>query len=140
MGEDTGASVVSAAEAGQSANVLLQATEGTAVDRDVWGVLPGKDPSRRIFIATPSSSMVPASSERGSGDAAVLGLARHYAELPLSQRPVTLVFLFTTGHEVGFLGLDALIKATGSFFTGQEAFVWLGSGAWQSDDHRRAER
>ena len=72
--------------------------------------------------------MVPASSERGSGDAAVLGLARHYAELPLSQRPVTLVFLFTTGHEVGFLGLAALIKATGSFFTGQDAFVWLGSG------------
>lgn len=128
VGADTGASVVSAAEAGQSANVLLQAAEGTAVDRDVWGVLPGKDPSRRIFIATPSSSMVPASSERGSGDAAVLGLARHYAELPRDKRPVTLVFLFTTGHEVGFLGLDAMIKATGSFFTGQEAFVWLGSG------------
>ena len=128
VGKDTGPSVVSAAEAGQSANVLLQATEGTAVDSDVWGILPGKDPSRRIFVATPSSSMVPASSERGSGDAAVLGLARHYAELPLSQRPVTLVFLFTTGHEVGFLGLDALIRATGSFFTGQEAFVWLGSG------------
>jgi hypothetical protein len=128
VGKDTGASVVSAAQAGQSANVLLQAAEGTAVDSDVWGVLPGKDPSRRIFVATPSSSMVPASSERGSGDAAVLGLARHYAELPRSQRPVTLVFLFTTGHEVGFLGLDALIRATGSFFTGQDAFVWLGSG------------
>jgi hypothetical protein len=128
VGADTGASVVSAAQAGQSANVLLQAAEGTAVDQDVWGVLPGKDPSRRIFIATPSSSMVPASSERGSGDAAVLGLARHYAELPRNQRPVTLVFLFTTGHEVGFLGLDAVIKATGGFFTGQDAFVWLGSG------------
>ncbi len=128
VGKDTGESVVSAAQAGQSANVLLQAAEGTAVDSDVWGVLPGKDPSRRIFIATPSSSMVPASSERGSGDAAVLGLARHYAELPRSQRPVTLVFLFTTGHEVGFLGLDAVIKATGQFFTGQDAFVWLGSG------------
>ncbi len=128
VGADTGASVVSAAEAGQSANVVLQAAQGTAVDSDVWGVLPGKDPSRRIFIATPSSSMVPASSERGSGDAAVLGLARHYAELPRSQRPVTLVFLFTTGHEVGFLGLDALIKATGNFFTKQDAFVWLGSG------------
>jgi hypothetical protein len=128
VGADTGAGVVTAAEAGQSANVVLQAAEGTAVDRDVWGVLPGKDASRRIFIATPSSSMVPASSERGSGDAAVLGLARHYAELPRNKRPVTLVFLFTTGHEVGFLGLDAVIKATGSFFTGQDAFVWLGSG------------
>jgi hypothetical protein len=128
VGKYTGTSVVSAAEAGQSANVVLQAKEGTAIDSDVWGVLPGKDPSRRIFVATPSSSMVPASSERGSGDAAVLGLARHYAEIPRSQRPVTLVFLFTTGHEVGFLGLSALIKATGSLFTGQEAFVWLGSG------------
>lgn len=128
VGKQTGASVVTAAQAGENANVVLQAQLGTARDRDIWGVLPGKNPSRRIFIATPSSSMVPAASERGSGDAAVLGLARHYAELPLSQRPVTLVFLFTTGHEVGFLGLSALIRATGSFFTGQDAFVWLGSG------------
>jgi hypothetical protein len=38
--------------------------------------------------------------------------------------------LAADGLKVGqvFLGLDAMIKATGSFFTGQDAFVWLGSG------------
>jgi hypothetical protein len=36
------------------------------------------------------------------------------------------VFLFTTGHEVGFLGLPALIDAEGSWFTGADAHVHLG--------------
>ncbi len=126
-GKQTGASIVTAAEAQETANVVLQAQTGVACDRDVWGVLPGLDPSRRVFVGTPASSMVPAASERGSGDAILLGLARHYAELPISQRPETLVFLFTTGHEVGFLGLPALIDAQGGWFTGADAYVHLGS-------------
>jgi hypothetical protein len=127
IGKQSGVGVVTAAEAGDSANVVLQAQTAVACDRDVWGVLPGRDPSRRVFVGTPASSMVPAASERGSGDAILLGLARHYAELPLSQRPETLVFLFTTGHEVGFLGLPAFIAAEGSWFTGADAYVHLGS-------------
>lgn len=127
VGKQSGAGVVTAAEAQESANVVLQAQTGVACDRDVWGVLPGREPSRRVFVGTPASSMVPAASERGSGDAILLGLARHYAELPLSQRPETLVFLFTTGHEVGYLGLPAFIAAKGSWFTDADAYVHLGS-------------
>jgi hypothetical protein len=90
-------------------------------------VLPGRDGSRRVFVGTPSSSFVPAASERGGGVSVLLGLARHYAELPRSRRPVTLVFLATTGHEVGFLGLEALITAKGEWFTGADAYVHLGA-------------
>jgi hypothetical protein len=127
VGKQSGVGVVSAAEAGESANVVLQAQTGTALDQDIWAVLPGRDRSERIIINTPASSMVPSGGERGAGDAALLGLARHYAELPRSQRPVTLVFLFVTGHEVGGLGLPAFIKAEGSFFTGAEAYVQIGA-------------
>lgn len=102
--------IVADAEAGQSADLTLQARLGTATDYDVWGVLPGTDRSRRVFVGTPASSMTPAASERGGGIAILLGLARHYAVEPLSQRPETLVFLATTGHEVGFLGLEALMR------------------------------
>lgn len=127
IGKQSGAKVVADADAGESADLTLQARLGTATDYDVWGVLPGRDPSRRVFVGTPASSFTPAASERGGGIAILLGLARHYAQEPRSQRPETLVFLATTGHETGFLGLEALIEAKGSWFTDADAYVHLGA-------------
>ena len=127
VGQKSGAQVLADATAGQSADLTLQARLGTATDFDVWGVLPGADPSRRVFVGTPVSSFVPSASERGGGVAILEGLARHYAEVPRSQRPETLVFLATTGHEVGFLGLEALIEAKGDWFTGADAYVHMGA-------------
>jgi hypothetical protein len=127
IGQTSGAEVLADAEAGENADLTLQAQLGTATDYDVWGVLPGADPSRRVFVGTPVSSFVPSASERGGGVAILLGLAKHYAEEPLSQRPESLVFLATSGHEVGFLGLEALIEAKGSWFTGADAYVHMGA-------------
>lgn len=127
VGKQSGAEVVADAAAGENGDLTLQAKLGTATDFDVWGVLPGADPSRRVFVGTPASSFVPSASERGGGIAILLGLAKHYAEEPISQRPESLVFLATTGHEVGFLGLEALIEAKGSWFTGADAYVHMGA-------------
>jgi PA domain len=127
VGQKSGAQVVADATAGESGDLTLQAKLGTATDYDVWGVLPGADPSRRVFVGTPASSFVPSASERGGGIAILLGLAKHYAAEPISQRPESLVFLATTGHEVGFLGLEALIEAKGSWFTDTDAYVHMGA-------------
>jgi hypothetical protein len=127
VGQHSGATVLADAEAGESADLTLQAQLGTATDFDVWGVLPGADPSRRVFVGTPASSFVPSASERGGGIAILLGLAKHYAQEPVSQRPESLVFLATTGHEVGFLGLEALIEAKGGWFTEADAYVHMGA-------------
>jgi hypothetical protein len=127
VGKKSGPTVLADAEAGESADLTLQAKLGTATDYDVWGVLPGSDPSRRVFVGTPASSFVPSASERGGGLAILLGLAKHYAQEPRSQRSESLVFLATTGHEVGFLGLEALIEAKGGWFTDADAYVHLGA-------------
>jgi PA domain len=127
VGQTSGAEVLADAEAGESADLTLQAQLGTATDYDVWGVLPGADPSRRVFVGTPVSSMVPSAAERGGGVAILLGLAKHYSEEPRSERPESLVFLATSGHEVGFLGLEALIEAKGSWFTDADAYVHMGA-------------
>lgn len=127
VGKQSGADVLADADAGQSARLVLTAKTGTACDSDVWGVLPGQDPSRRVFVGTPVSSFVPAASERGGGVAVMLGLADHYAQVPRAQRPESLVFLATSGHETGFLGLQALIEATGDWYTGADAYVHLGA-------------
>src|SRR5207244_2641881 len=85
------------------------------------------DASRDIVIGTPISAFDPAASERGAGVAAFLGLARYFAALPLNQRPATLVFVATTGHENGFLGLPTFMKKHPGWFAHAEAYVHLGA-------------
>jgi hypothetical protein len=127
IGKKSGAELLADATAGKEAVFTLQAELGTATDYDVWGELPGVDTSRKVIVGTPVSSMVPSASERGGGVAVLLALARHYAEEPRSQRSENLVFLATSGHEVGFLGLPALLQQEGSWFTSADAYVHLGA-------------
>ncbi len=129
VGKRSGAVVLAAADAGKSGTLTLAAdTSGVSCERDVWGELEGADPSRRVFVGTPLSSFTPAASEHGSGVAIAIGLARHYAALPRSERPETLVFMALGGHEIGWLGLQALLASPrGSWFEGADAYVHLGS-------------
>ena len=123
----TGAGILADATAGESARLVMAAKTGIACDTDTLGVLPGRDQSRRVFVGTPTSSLVPSAAERGGGVAILLGLAEYYTKLPKSQRPVSLVFVATTGHETGFLGLEALINAKGDWYTGADAYIHLGA-------------
>ncbi len=129
IGKRSGAAVIAAAEAGRTGTLTLAAdTSGRACERDVWGELEGAEPSRRVFVGTPASSFTPSASEHGSGIAITVGLARHYAALPKSERPETLVFMALGGHEVGWLGLQALLEGPrGSWFREADAYVHLGS-------------
>jgi Peptidase family M28 len=127
VGKRSGSSVISQAKKGAHANLAVSAVTGWGCDSNVYGVLPGADGSRDIVIGTPSSAFVSAASERGAGVAAFLGLARYFASLPVSQRPVTLVFVATTGHEVGFLGLPTVMKAHPEWFAHADAYVHLGA-------------
>jgi hypothetical protein len=130
VGKLSGAPVIAAAQAGKTGTVTLAAsTSGLACERDVWGELEGADPSRRVFVATPASSFTPSASEHGSAYAIVIGLARHYAALPRSARPETIVFMAIGGHEIGWLGLQALLRSShATWFQGADAYVHLGSG------------
>jgi len=129
VGKRSGAAVIAAAEAGEPGTLTLAAdTSGVSCERDVWGELEGADPSRRVFVGTPASSFTPSASEHGSGIAIAVGLARHYAALPRSQRPETLVFIALGGHEIGWLGLQALLASPrGEWFREADAYVHLGS-------------
>ena len=129
VGKRSGAAMIAAAEAEESGTLTLAAdTSGVACDRDVWGELPGAEPSRRVFVGVPASSFTPSASEHGTGVAITVGLARYYASLPLSERPETLVFMALGGHEIGWLGLQALLASPqGPWFQSADAYVHLGS-------------
>ena len=128
VGKVSGAPVIAAAEAAQNGSLTLTANTATGCDRDVWGELEGAEPGRRVFVGVPASSFTPSASEHGTGVAILLALARHYAAIPKSQRPETLVFIAVGGHEIGWLGLQALMASShASWFTDADAYVHLGS-------------
>ena len=129
VGKRSGEAVIHAAEAEEDGTLTLEAdTSGASCERDVWGELEGADPSRRVFVGTPASSFTPSASEHGSGVAIAVGLARYYASLPKAQRPETLVFMALGGHEIGWLGLQALLASPqGPWFREADAYVHLGS-------------
>lgn len=127
VGKRSGANVIADAKRAATATMTITAVTGWGCDNNVYGVLPGEDSSRDIVIGTPSSAFDPAASERGAGVAAFLGLARYFASLPISERPETLIFAATTGHEVGFLGLPTFMKAHPEWFANADAYVHLGA-------------
>jgi hypothetical protein len=129
VGKTSGEAVIAAAEAKETATLTLAADHtGLSCDRDVWGELEGADPSRRVYVGVPISSYTPSASEHGTGYAIVVGLARLYASLPKSQRPETLVFIGLGGHEIGWLGLQALLASPeGSYLKEADAYIHLGS-------------
>jgi dienelactone hydrolase len=127
VGRRTGAQVIAAAKAGAPARLEVQADVGEGCDTNTYAVLPGADPNRYIIVGTPTSGFVPAASERGAGVAVLLALARHYAAIPRSRRPETLIFVGTTGHEDGYLGLPTFMQAHRLWFANADAYVHLGA-------------
>jgi hypothetical protein len=128
VGRKVGDRLISAAGAGRIAKLTLAARLGTACDRDIWGVLPGRNSRRRMIVGVPASGWGPSANEHGSGVAVLLALARHYARLPRSERPLTLRFLVTSGTELGSLGVSMLIDKRPHLFSSADAYVHLGSG------------
>ena len=67
---------------------------------NVYAVLPGRS-DRAIIIHSHHDSPWRSGVEDSSGAGMVLALAEYYVRLPISERPFTMIFLFTGGHMVG---------------------------------------
>jgi len=76
---------------------------------NVYALLPGQSDKIIIFHShhdSPFRSGV----EDSSGVGVVLGLAKYYSQVPLTDRPYTIMFLFTGGHMVGGATNDDFIE------------------------------
>lgn len=87
--------------------------------------LPGHYPKRApLVVLTPRSGWWHCAGERGGGLAIWLELARVLYETPLSR---DVVFLATTGHELGYLGVRMFLDRDPSL--ARDAKAWLHLGA-----------
>ena len=117
--------------AGQTAAVVLDAEVGEATAPNVLGVLPGASDDV-LVIGTPITGWFAAASERGAGIGVMLTLARALAAR--GTLPQTVMFLGTSGHEVGFLGLERFLQANPSLLSHVTAYLHLGAAVGVSGD------
>lgn len=115
------------ARSGQNFSFTLDADYGEGESANVVVTIPGQSRDT-LIVGTPVNGWFSTASERGSGVGSLLTLARHYAARFASKPPAkTLVFLFTGGHEVGFLGLQRYIDAHPDVLADTYAYVHLGA-------------
>src|SRR6516225_7117355 len=74
---------------------------------NVWGVMPGAS-DEQVLIMAHTDAFFEGAMDNASGIAMMLDIARHYADLPQAQRPRTLVFLTTSDHHHGSVGIRSV--------------------------------
>ena len=93
-----------------------------------WNVrvrIAGRDPDLApVVVMTPKSAWWVCTAERGGGIALWLALIRHFAAVPPLR---TVLFVATSGHELGHLGLDSFLADNAALGSGAHAWIHLGA-------------
>lgn len=114
-----------AAKRGQTARLTVDVAFETTPGWNVQVRVSGRDPSLSpLVVMTPKSAWWTCSAERGGGIAVWLALLRRFA----ASRPARdVVFVATSGHELGHLGLEHFLQANPSLGTDAHAWIHLGA-------------
>lgn len=110
------------------AHVERTATETTNVTAELRGTEAGLAP---VVVMTPRSGWYTCASERAGGIACWLEIMRGLAASP-ARRPV--VFVASSGHELGHLGIDAFIARRESLVKSAAAWLHLGANIGAATD------
>ncbi|MDE0023347.1 MAG: hypothetical protein OXP69_02930 [Spirochaetaceae bacterium] len=110
---------------GGHARVVVSASRQPADTCNVTASIPGQDPRLPpVVVMTPRSGWWHCAGERGGGIACWLEVMRAMAGF-VPARDV--LFVSTTGHEIGLPGIEAFLKARPSVLT--DARLWVHFGA-----------
>jgi len=115
-----------AAGRGDTAVLTITATRRRARADNVLGLLPADAPSHAapVVVLTPKSGWFHCTAERGCGIAVWLAVARGLVGHPGRRRDV--VFVATSGHELGYMGIEDLLQRRPEL---AKAHTWIHLGA-----------
>ena len=128
----------SAARSGGRATWQLEAQHEDGITRDVLGWLPGSgEASGFILITAHYDAWFTGALDNATGVAGLIGLAEHFAALPLEQRPRDMLFLGVTGHDAGYPygGVSHWLDTYPEQVEDIELFVNLDHLAAQGEEH-----
>lgn len=77
--------------------------------QNVYAVLPGAS-DEEVMVMAHTDGFFQGAMDNASGMATAIDIARHYAAVPIVQRPRTMVFVATPDHHHGETGRDLMIK------------------------------
>lgn len=113
------------AERGTRVELVANVVRNESTAGNVVTEITGSNPSLRpIVVMTPRSGWYWCASERGGGIACWLEIMRRLRASPLTR---TVMFVASSGHEIGHLGIDAYIAKRPGIVT--HAAAWLHLGA-----------
>ena len=111
--------------AGVTATVVASGTREPTHASNVVAIVPGRSRSLPpLVVMTPRSGWWQCASERGGGLACLVEIARAVAREPLSR---DLLFVASTGHELGHWGLEQYLATRERLAT--DAVLWVHFGA-----------
>ena len=76
------------------ATMVLTGIEGLGTSYNVYGIIPGQTDETIVVLSHHDGW----ATNEASGTAVVMGLAKYYSQIPISQRERTLMFLATASH------------------------------------------
>ena len=113
------------ARRGSDARVVVSASRQPAETFNVTAAIPGRDPALApVVVMTPRSGWWHCAGERGGGIACWLEVMRAVAG---SGPARDVLFVSTTGHEIGLLGIEAYLKGRPAVLTGARLWVHFGA-------------
>jgi hypothetical protein len=125
VGSDEAAFLADCAQQGAKALLTAHAERRQAKAFNVVATIPGTDKSAApLVVMTPRSGWWSCASERGGGLACWLEIMRAARDA----RPVRdVLFVASSGHELGHLGLDAFMQRRGGLVPAAKAWIHLGA-------------
>jgi peptidase M28-like protein len=97
---------------GQKVQISLKldvANRDNVPSQNVYAVLPGAS-DEEVLVMAHTDGFFQGAMDNASGMATAIDIARHYAAIPQSQRPRTMVFVATPDHHHGETGRDLMIR------------------------------
>ena len=127
-----------AAQNGGSASWHLDAEHVDGTTHDVVARLPGSGSEEgAILICAHYNAWFTGALDNATGVAGLIGLAEHFAALPLQERSRDMIFLGVTGHDAGYPhgGVNHWISAYPEIVANLDLFVNLDHLAAKGEEH-----
>ena len=134
VASDARAALEAAERAGSDVRVVCHTTRTTSEALNVVAEVPGRTATLApLVVITPRSGWWQCAAERGGGIVCWLEAIRALAGTP-PDRPA--IFVASSGHELGHLGLEAFLHANEALSSTAHAWIHLGAniGAGAPDD------
>ena len=120
------------ARAGATARLVAHVDRVAASANNVTAEITGTEPALPpLVVMTPRSGWYACSSERGGGIACWLEVMRALASTPARR---SVLFVASTGHELGHIGIDAYIARRSGIVGNTIAWVHLGANIGAATD------